>query len=127
MLYQKCTDNLNFYYCNIIKFNSQTSERRVFFTYLFCFLTFPFSTSFTFYVFFSLISNQFLDPFFFISFSSFISLGHLSFFNLWLAWMSWSLFITNKLQNGWTDRAKIVCGTFQLHDPRDGLLMIKIL
>ena len=34
------------------------------------------------------------------------------------------LFVFNKRQNGWTDRAKILCGT--LHDPGEGLWKIKI-
>ena len=34
------------------------------------------------------------------------------------------LFVWNKRQNGWTDRAQIFCGT--LRDPREGLRMIKI-
>ena len=33
-------------------------------------------------------------------------------------------FVSIKPQNGWTDKAKIVCGT--LHDPREGLWNIKI-
>ena len=32
-------------------------------------------------------------------------------------------FVSNKRQNGWTDRAQIFCGTS--HDPRDGLWMVK--
>ena len=36
-----------------------------------------------------------------------------------------SLFVSNKLQNGWTDRAHIFGGTS--HYPRKGLWMIKIL
>jgi len=35
------------------------------------------------------------------------------------------LFVSNKRQNGWTDRAQIFCGTSR--DPRKGLWMIKIL
>ena len=35
------------------------------------------------------------------------------------------LFISNKRQNGWTDRAQIFCGTSS--DPREGLWMIEIL
>jgi len=34
------------------------------------------------------------------------------------------LFVSNKRQNGWTDRAQIFCGIFR--DPREGLWMIKI-
>ena len=34
------------------------------------------------------------------------------------------LFVSNKRQNGWTDRAQIFCGTSK--DPREGLWMIKI-
>ena len=34
------------------------------------------------------------------------------------------LFVSNKRQNGWTDRAQILCGTFW--DPREGLWIIKI-
>ena len=34
------------------------------------------------------------------------------------------LFVSNKRQNGWTDRAQIFCGTSR--DPREGLWMIKI-
>ena len=34
------------------------------------------------------------------------------------------LFVSNKRQNVWTDRAQILCGT--LHEPRKGLWMIKI-
>jgi len=33
-------------------------------------------------------------------------------------------FVTNKRQNGWTDRAQILCRTSR--DPREGLWMIKI-
>ena len=33
------------------------------------------------------------------------------------------LFVSNKRQNGWTDRAQFFCGTS--HDPRKGLWMIK--
>ena len=35
------------------------------------------------------------------------------------------LFVSNKRQNSWTDRAQILCGT--LHDPREDLWMVKIL
>ena len=35
------------------------------------------------------------------------------------------LFVSNKRQNGWTDRAQIFCGTSR--DPREGLWMIEIL
>ena len=38
--------------------------------------------------------------------------------------LSVCLFISNKRQNGWTDRAQIFCGTSR--DPREGLWMIKI-
>ena len=34
------------------------------------------------------------------------------------------LFVSNKRQNGWTDRAQIFCATSR--DPREGLWMIKI-
>ena len=34
------------------------------------------------------------------------------------------LFVSNKRQNGWTDRAQIFCGTSR--DPKEGLWMIKI-
>ena len=34
------------------------------------------------------------------------------------------LFVSNKRQNGWTDRAQILCRTSR--DPREGLWMIKI-
>ena len=34
------------------------------------------------------------------------------------------LFVSNKRQNGWIDRAQIFCGTSR--DPREGLWMIKI-
>ena len=34
------------------------------------------------------------------------------------------LFVSNKRQNGWTDRAQIFCGTSR--DPREGLWKIKI-
>ena len=37
--------------------------------------------------------------------------------------LSVCLFVSNKRQNGWTDRAHIFCGTS--HDPREGLWMIK--
>ena len=39
--------------------------------------------------------------------------------------LSICLFVSNKSQNGWTDRAQIVCGTSR--DPREGLWMIEIL
>ena len=39
--------------------------------------------------------------------------------------LSVCLFVSNKRQNGWTDRAQIFCGTS--HDPREGLWMIKFL
>ena len=35
-----------------------------------------------------------------------------------------AMFVSNKRQNGWTDRAQILCGTS--HDPREGLWRIKI-
>ena len=38
--------------------------------------------------------------------------------------LSVCLFVSNKRQNGWTDRAYIFCGTSR--DPREGLWMIKI-
>jgi len=38
--------------------------------------------------------------------------------------LSVCLFVSDKRQNGWTDRAKIFCGTSR--DPREGLWMIKI-
>ena len=34
------------------------------------------------------------------------------------------MFVSNKRQNGWTDRAQIFCGTST--DPREGLWIIKI-
>ena len=37
--------------------------------------------------------------------------------------LSVCLFVSNKRQNGWTDRAQIFCGTSR--DPREGLWMIK--
>ena len=37
--------------------------------------------------------------------------------------LSVCLFVSNKRQNGWTDRAQIFCGTS--HDPREGFWMIK--
>ena len=40
-----------------------------------------------------------------------------------LACLSVCLFVFNKRQNGWTDRAQIFCGTSR--DPREGLWMIK--
>ena len=42
-----------------------------------------------------------------------------------LACLSVCLFVSNKRQNGWTDRAQIFCGTSR--KPREGLWMIKIL
>ena len=42
-----------------------------------------------------------------------------------LACLSVCLFVSNKCQNGWTDRAQIFCGTSR--DPREGLWMIEIL
>ena len=36
----------------------------------------------------------------------------------------WFLFVSNSRQNGWTDRAQILCGT--LHDPIKGLWMLRI-
>ena len=39
--------------------------------------------------------------------------------------LSICLFVSNKSQNGWTDRAQIFCGTSR--DLREGLWMIKIL
>ena len=41
-----------------------------------------------------------------------------------LACLSVCLFVSNKRQNGWTDRAQIFCGTSR--DPREGLWKIKI-
>ena len=38
--------------------------------------------------------------------------------------LSVCLLVSNKRQNGWTDRAQISCGTSK--DPREGLRMIKI-
>ena len=38
--------------------------------------------------------------------------------------MSVRVFVSNKRQNGWTDRAQIFCGTSRDH--REGLWMIKI-
>ena len=38
--------------------------------------------------------------------------------------LSVCLFVSNKRQNGWTDRAQIFCGTSR--DQREGLWMIKI-
>ena len=38
--------------------------------------------------------------------------------------LSVCLFVSNKLQNGWTDRAQIFCGTSR--DSREGLWIIKI-
>ena len=38
--------------------------------------------------------------------------------------LSVCLFVSNKRQNGWTDRAQIFCVTSR--DPREGLWMIKI-
>jgi len=38
--------------------------------------------------------------------------------------LSVCLFVSNKRQNGWTDRAQIFCGTSR--EPREGLWMIKI-
>ena len=38
--------------------------------------------------------------------------------------LSVCLFVSNKRQNGWTDRAQIFCGTSR--DPREGLWIIKI-
>ena len=38
--------------------------------------------------------------------------------------LSGCLFVSNKRQNGWTDRAQIFCGTSRDH--REGLWMIKI-
>ena len=40
-----------------------------------------------------------------------------------LAWVSVCLFVSNKRQNGWTNRAHIFCGSSR--DPREGLWMIK--
>ena len=42
----------------------------------------------------------------------------------YFAWVSVCLFVSNKRQNGWTDRAQILCWTSC--DPRKGLWMIKI-
>ena len=39
--------------------------------------------------------------------------------------LSVCLFVSNKRQNGWTDRAQIFCGTSR--DPREGLWLIEIL
>ena len=39
-------------------------------------------------------------------------------------WVSVCLFVSNKRQNSWTDRAQIFCGTSRDH--REGLWMIKI-
>ena len=39
--------------------------------------------------------------------------------------LSVCLYVSNKRQNGWTDRAQIFCGTSR--DPREGLWMIEIL
>ena len=39
--------------------------------------------------------------------------------------LSVCLFVSNKRQNGWTDKAQIFCGTSR--DPREGLWMIEIL
>ena len=41
-----------------------------------------------------------------------------------LACLSVCLFVSNKRQNGWTDRAHIFCGTSR--DPRKGFWIIKI-
>ena len=41
-----------------------------------------------------------------------------------MACLSVCLFVYNKRQNGWTDRAQIFCGTSRDH--REGLWMIKI-
>ena len=40
------------------------------------------------------------------------------------AWASGCLFVSNKGQTDWTDRAQILCGTS--HVPKEGLKMIKI-
>ena len=51
---------------------------------------------------------------------------HLSIYKFGLSvCLSVCLFVSNKRQNGWTDRAQIFCGTSR--DPREGLWMIKIL
>ena len=42
-----------------------------------------------------------------------------------LACLGVCLFVSNKRQNGWTDRTPILCGASR--DPREGLWMIKIL
>ena len=48
--------------------------------------------------------------------------------SIWLVCLSVCLFVclfvSNKRQNGWTDRAQIICGTSRDH--REGLWMIKI-
>ena len=42
---------------------------------------------------------------------------------IFFACMSVCLFVSNKRQNGWTDRAPIFCGTS--HGPREGFWMIE--
>ena len=42
----------------------------------------------------------------------------------YFACLSVEMFVSNKHQNGWTDRAHIICGTS--HDPREDLWNIKI-
>ena len=44
--------------------------------------------------------------------------------SIYILCLSVCLFVSNKRQHGWTDQALILCGT--LHDPREGLWMIKI-
>ena len=44
--------------------------------------------------------------------------------SIYILCLSVCLFVSNKHQHGWTDQAHILCGT--LHDPREGLWMIKI-
>ena len=45
-----------------------------------------------------------------------------------LAYLSVCLFVSNKRQNGWTDRAQILwCDTSQSRNPREDLWMVKIL
>ena len=43
---------------------------------------------------------------------------------IYLRCLSVCLFVSKKRQNGWTDRAQILCGIS--HDPREGLRMIQI-
>ena len=44
--------------------------------------------------------------------------------SIYLACLSVCLFVSNKRQNGWTDRAQFFCGTSR--DPREGLWKLKI-